>query len=72
MNLLSVVEGGAHVNSSTVRKLTDLKANGVNYTCFLEGSLQTSCVKLSSHEHHGLLNYHDPCRACSLFARLFL
>lgn len=58
--------GTAHVNPSTVRKLTDLKANGVNYSCFLRWSLQTSCVKLSSHEHHSPVNYHDPCRAGSL------
>lgn len=35
MNLLSIEEGKAHVNLLPVRKLTGLKANGVNYTCFL-------------------------------------
>lgn len=59
------------MNSSAVRKLTDLKANSVNYIHFPWWSLRTSCVKLSSHEHHGPLNYHDPCRAGSLLFDYF-
>lgn len=35
MNFLSYSGGKVHVNPSAVRKLTDHKANGVNYTGFL-------------------------------------
>ena len=56
------------MNSSAVRKLTDLRANGGYYTCFLRGGLPTSCVKLSSYEHHDPKNHDDPHRViCLLF-----
>lgn len=67
MNLLSIaVEGRPAWIHRLSGKLTGLKANGVNYTCFLRRSPRTPRVKLSSHEHHGPLNYHDPRRAGSL------
>lgn len=53
MNFLSYSGGKTHVNPSAVRKLTDHKDNGVNYTGFFRWALQTACVKLSPDEHHG-------------------